>query len=77
MTVERFDLDHDVPGASGYLVTTSDGVLAFTGDIRFHGHHPERSWADVTRDYGAALAANDLMLQAVRTRWCTGSARRS
>lgn len=45
MTVERFDLDHDVPGASGYRVTTSDGVLAYTGDIRFHGHHPERSWA--------------------------------
>jgi ribonuclease J len=45
MTIERFDVDHDIPGASGYRVTTSDGVLAFTGDIRFHGHHPERSWA--------------------------------
>jgi ribonuclease J len=45
MTIERFGVDHDVPGASGYRVTTSDGVLAFTGDIRFHGHHPERSWA--------------------------------
>jgi ribonuclease J len=45
MTIERFDVDHDVPGASGYRVTTSDGVLAFTGDIRFHGHHPERSLA--------------------------------
>jgi ribonuclease J len=45
MTIERFDVDHDVPGASGYRVTTSDGVLAFTGDIRFHGHHPELSWA--------------------------------
>ncbi|HEY3982045.1 MAG TPA: MBL fold metallo-hydrolase [Streptosporangiaceae bacterium] len=31
--VERLDVDHDVPGASGYRVTTSDGVLAFTGDI--------------------------------------------
>jgi len=45
MTIERFDVDHDVPGASGYRVTTSSGVLAFTGDIRFHGHHPDRSWA--------------------------------
>jgi L-ascorbate metabolism protein UlaG (beta-lactamase superfamily) len=42
--VERFDVDHDEPGASGYRVTTSDGVLAFTGDLRFHGRHPER-WA--------------------------------
>ncbi|MFD0636871.1 MBL fold metallo-hydrolase [Catenulispora yoronensis] len=44
LTVERITVDHDVPGASGYLVTTSDGVLAFTGDIRFHGRAPERAW---------------------------------
>ena len=41
--VRRFDVDHDVPGASGYAVETNDGVLAFTGDIRLHGRHPERS----------------------------------
>jgi ribonuclease J len=57
MTVERFDLDHDVPGASGYRVTTSDGVLAFTGDIRFHGHHPERSWA-----FAADVAGCDVLV---------------
>ena len=57
MTVERFDLDHDVPGASGYRVTTSDGVLAFTGDIRFHGHHPERSWA-----FADAMADCDVLV---------------
>jgi ribonuclease J len=57
MTVERFDLDHDVPGASGYQVTTSDGVLAFTGDIRFHGHHPERSWA-----FADAVAGCDVLV---------------
>jgi ribonuclease J len=53
MTGQRPDLDLDVPGASGYLVTASDGVLAFTGDIRFHGHHPERS----ARRAAAAAAA--------------------
>ena len=57
MTVERLDVDHDVPGASGYLVTTSDGVLAFTGDIRFHGHHPERSWA-----FADAVAGCDVLV---------------
>jgi ribonuclease J len=36
-------VDHDVPGACGYLVRTPDGTLAYTGDIRFHGRHPERS----------------------------------
>jgi ribonuclease J len=55
--VERLDVDHDVPGASGYRVTTSDGVLAFTGDIRFHGHHPERSWA-----FADAVAGCDVLV---------------
>ena len=57
MTVERFDVDHDVPGASGYKVTTSDGVLAFTGDFRFHGHRPERSWA-----FAEAVAGADVLV---------------
>ena len=57
MTVERFDVDHDVPGASGYRVTTSDGVVAFTGDIRFHGHHPERSW-----DFADEMAECDVLI---------------
>ncbi|GHF88707.1 MBL fold hydrolase [Kitasatospora xanthocidica] len=55
MTVERIDVDHDTPGASGYLVTTSDGVLAFTGDIRFHGRAPERSWHFADRAAGCDL----------------------
>ena len=57
MTVERFDVDHDVPGASGYRVTTGDGVLAFTGDFRFHGHHPELSWA-----FAEAVAGADVLV---------------
>lgn len=57
MTVERFDVDHDVPGASGYRVVTSDGVLAFTGDFRFHGYHPERSWG-----FAEAVAGADVLV---------------
>jgi ribonuclease J len=49
MEVECVAVDHDVPGASGYLVHTADGTLAFTGDIRFHGRHPERSWGFTDR----------------------------
>jgi ribonuclease J len=55
--VERLDVDHDVPGASGYKVTTSDGVLAFTGDFRFHGHRPELSWA-----FAEAVAGADVLV---------------
>lgn len=47
MTVRCLPVDHDVPGACGYLVTTPDGSIAYTGDIRFHGHHPELSNAFV------------------------------
>lgn len=43
LRVTRYDVDHDVAGASGYRVETENGVLAFTGDIRLHGRHPERS----------------------------------
>lgn len=57
MTVERFDVDHDVPGASGYRVTTSDGVLAFTGDFRFHGHRPDLSWG-----FAEAVAGADVLV---------------
>ncbi|MGC8489696.1 MAG: MBL fold metallo-hydrolase, partial [Clostridia bacterium] len=43
--VTRFDVEHDVAGASGYRVETEDGAVAFTGDIRLHGRHPETSLA--------------------------------
>ncbi|MCL4494601.1 MAG: MBL fold metallo-hydrolase [Firmicutes bacterium] len=39
--VTRYRVDHDVPGASGYIVETSEGRVAYTGDIRLHGRHPE------------------------------------
>ena len=59
MTVERVTVDHDVPGASGYLVTTSDGVLAFTGDIRFHGRAPERAWRFAERAAGCDVLVTE------------------
>ena len=59
MEVECIAVDHDVPGASGYLVRTSAGSLAFTGDIRFHGHNPQRSWDFVDRVAGCELLATE------------------
>ncbi|HEX3792606.1 MAG TPA: MBL fold metallo-hydrolase [Pseudonocardiaceae bacterium] len=52
ITVECVPVDHDVPGASGYLVHTPAGSLAYSGDIRNHGRHPERSWAFARRAAG-------------------------
>lgn len=54
MLVERVLVDHDVPGASGYLVHTDDGVVAYSGDMRLHGRHPDRTLRFAERAAGAA-----------------------
>jgi ribonuclease J len=54
MTVQRVAVDHDVPGASGFLAVTDDGVVAYSGDIRLHGRHPERSLRFAEKARGAA-----------------------
>ena len=59
MRIERIPMDHDVPGASGYLVHTSDGTLAFTGDYRFHGNHPELSWGFAERVAGCDVLVTE------------------
>ena len=51
--VRRYPVDHDVVGASGYAVETEDGVVAFTGDIRLHGRHPELSQRFAQTVHGA------------------------
>ena len=35
--VVPFPVDHSIPFAYGFLVRTSDGTLAYTGDFRHHG----------------------------------------
>ena len=34
--------DHDLPGSAGLLIETAGGTVAYTGDWRRHGLHPER-----------------------------------
>jgi ribonuclease J len=36
--VERYDVDHSVLGASAFIVRTGDKIIAYTGDMRFHGN---------------------------------------
>lgn len=54
LRVERLLVDHDIPGASGYLVHTDDGVVAYPGDLRLHGRHPGHTEAFADRARGAA-----------------------
>ncbi len=42
LRVHCYDVDHDLPGAMGFLVETSAGLVAYSGDLRLHGRHPER-----------------------------------
>jgi ribonuclease J len=44
--IEPVHVDHSVPGAYGFVIHTSSGSLAYTGDFRLHGIKPE-----MTRDF--------------------------
>lgn len=41
ITVTPLPVDHDVIGASSFLIETPDVKLYYTGDFRMHGEHPE------------------------------------
>jgi ribonuclease J len=46
LEIEPIHVDHSVPGAYGFIIWTSEGPIAYTGDIRLHGTHSE-----MTRDF--------------------------
>lgn len=51
-------VDHDLPGATGFLVETPDASIAFTGDHRWHGLHPE-----LTEAFAESARGADLLIQ--------------
>ena len=51
-------VDHDLPGATGYLVRTPDLFLAYSGDQRWHGLHPE-----LTAAFTEAARGADVLIQ--------------
>lgn len=38
LKVTRYDVDHSILGASAYLIQAGDKIIAYTGDLRFHGN---------------------------------------
>ena len=46
LVVEPVHVDHSIPAAYGFLIHTSEGTVAYTGDLRAHG--PRR---DMTEDF--------------------------
>jgi ribonuclease J len=59
MQVEFVAVDHDLPGAAGFLVRTPDLTLAYTGDHRWHGFHPEVMAAFVRRAAGVDVLVQE------------------
>lgn len=57
ITVKAVEVDHDVNGACGFLITTQDGSICYTGDYRFHGFHPEK-----TRAFGEQMKGADVLI---------------
>ncbi len=43
ISVELISVDHSLPGAAGFILSTPTQRLVYTGDIRFHGYHAEKS----------------------------------
>jgi ribonuclease J len=43
LEVEPFEVDHSLPGATAYLIHTSEGTILYTGDFRFHGYKEEET----------------------------------
>jgi len=38
ISVTSSRVNHSIPGATGYIIETSNGTIAYTGDLRFHGY---------------------------------------
>jgi len=38
LEVVPYEVDHSLPGATAYLIHTSEGTILYTGDFRFHGY---------------------------------------
>ncbi|GAC1442652.1 MAG: MBL fold metallo-hydrolase [Chloroflexota bacterium] len=57
MKVRFLPVDHDLGGACGLIVETTDGVIAYSGDLRLHGAHPTRTlaFAQAAREAGVRL----------------------
>lgn len=41
VAIEALAVNHSLPGALGFIIHTSQGAIAYTGDLRFHGYGGE------------------------------------
>ena len=65
ITLEVWPSDHDAYGATGLIITTPDKRIAYTGDIRLHGYHPD--W--VHEFLAAAKNCDALIIEGTGVSW--------
>ena len=53
--VIAYEVDHSLPGATAYLIHTSEGSILYTGDFRFHGY-----LGDKTREMVEQVSNEDI-----------------
>jgi len=49
LRLEPIHVDHSVPGAYGFIIYTSNGVVVYTGDFRLHGPRADMSLEFIDR----------------------------
>jgi ribonuclease J len=57
--IEPIHVDHSLPGCYGFVITTHDSTIVYSGDLRMHGNKPELTHDFVKR---AADSKPDLMI---------------
>ncbi len=66
LEIEPVHVDHSVPGSYGFIIHTSSGTLAYTGDLRRHGSKPKMTEDFVSRcadeDTNAIICENTNMI---------------
>lgn len=73
LTVEPIAVDHSIPAAYGFIIHTSEGTIAYTGDLRRHGPR-----ADLTENFiKKAKAAKPDALICEGTRMATKESRQN
>jgi len=43
LTIQRFDVDHSIVGASAFFIRTKNKKIVYTGDFRFHGYRKKET----------------------------------
>jgi len=49
LEIEPIHVDHSIPAAYGFIIHTSEGAIAYSGDLRTHGSLCQMTWDFVNR----------------------------